>query len=123
MIRHDDRLLLGLSGGKDSLSLLHTLDHLKTYAPVSFSLGAATVDPQIDGFGPSSLKTYLAGLSVPYFYRSEPIMERARAHMDGDSFCSFCSCMRRGFCIPRRVSRAAMYWFLPTISTTWQNLS
>ncbi len=96
MIQHGDRLLLGLSGGKDSLSLLHTLIHLKTYAPVSFELGAATVDPQIEGFDPSPLKRYTAELGVPYFYRSEPIMTRAQSHMQGDSFCSFCSRMRRG---------------------------
>ncbi len=96
MIRDGDRLLLALSGGKDSLSLLHTLIYLRTYAPVSFDLGAATVDPQIEGFDPSPLQGYTAGLGVPYFYRSEPIMERAQTHMQGDSFCSFCSRMRRG---------------------------
>lgn len=96
MIRDGDRLLLGLSGGKDSLSLLHALIHLRTCAPVSFDLGAATVDPQIAGFDPSPLRPYTAELDVPYFYRSEPIMERARTHMHGDSFCSFCSRMRRG---------------------------
>jgi tRNA(Ile)-lysidine synthase TilS/MesJ len=96
MIRDGDRLLLGLSGGKDSLSLLHTLLYLRTYAPVSFVLGAATVDPQIEGFDPSPLQQYTAKLDVSYFYRSEPIMERAQTHMQGDSFCSFCSRMRRG---------------------------
>ena len=45
MIHNGDRLLLGLSGGKDSLSLLHVLRHLQTYAPVKFELAAATVDP------------------------------------------------------------------------------
>lgn len=96
MIGDGDRLLLALSGGKDSLSLLHTLIYLRTYAPVSFDLGAATVDPQIEGFDPSPLQQYTAELDIPYFYRSEPIMERAQTHMQGDSFCSFCSRMRRG---------------------------
>ncbi len=96
MIGDGDRLLLALSGGKDSLSLLHTLLYLRSYAPVSFDLGAATVDPQIEGFDPSPLQQYTAELGVPYFYRSEPIMERAQTHMQGDSFCSFCSRMRRG---------------------------
>ncbi len=96
MIRSGDRLLLGLSGGKDSLSLLHTLMHIRTYAPVPFDLGAATVDPQIDGFDPSPLQRYTAELDLPYIYCSEPIMERAQTQMRGDSFCSFCSRMRRG---------------------------
>jgi tRNA(Ile)-lysidine synthase TilS/MesJ len=96
MISDGDWLLLALSGGKDSLSLLHTLIYLRTYAPVSFDLGAATVDPQIDGFDPSPLQHYTAELDIPYVYCSEPIMARAQTHMQGDSFCSFCSRMRRG---------------------------
>ncbi len=96
MIEAGDRLLLGLSGGKDSLSLLHTLAHLRTCAPVDFELGAATVDPQIEGYDTSPLKTYVADLGIPYFFRSEPIAERARTQMRGDSFCSYCSRMRRG---------------------------
>jgi tRNA(Ile)-lysidine synthase TilS/MesJ len=96
MIRDGDRLLLGLSGGKDSLSLLQVLLHLQSYAPVHFELGAATVDPCIEGFDPSPLRGYMATLGVPYFYRRQDIEEQARTHMDGDSFCSYCSRMRRG---------------------------
>jgi tRNA 2-thiocytidine biosynthesis protein TtcA len=40
MIRDGDRILLGVSGGKDSLSLLQILQHLRTYAPVRFELAA-----------------------------------------------------------------------------------
>lgn len=40
MIREGDRILLGVSGGKDSLSLLHLLRHFRSYAPVRFELGA-----------------------------------------------------------------------------------
>jgi len=96
MIRDGDRLLLGLSGGKDSLSLLHVLLHLRSYAPVRFELAAATVDPCIEGFDPSPLKSYLAGLGVAYFYQRQDIEAQAHESMDGDSFCSYCSRMRRG---------------------------
>ncbi|RMD68767.1 MAG: tRNA 2-thiocytidine biosynthesis protein TtcA, partial [Gammaproteobacteria bacterium] len=85
MIREGDRLLLGLSGGKDSLSLLTLLDHLRRYAPVRFELAAATVDPQIEGFDPSPLKDYVPSLGIPYFYESQPILEQARACMQKDS--------------------------------------
>ena len=47
MIHDGDRLLLGVSGGKDSLALLQVLMHLKTYAPVQFELGVITVDPEL----------------------------------------------------------------------------
>jgi len=96
MIREGDRIMLGLSGGKDSLSLLHILKHLQTYAPVKFELAAMTVDPMIEGFHPEHLKPYLATLNIPYFFESQPIEEQARDHMQKDSFCSFCSRIKRG---------------------------
>ena len=65
MIREGDRILLGVSGGKDSLSLLLTLKHLQSYAPVRFELGVITVDPEVDGFDPSSLTGYYDKLGIP----------------------------------------------------------
>lgn len=96
MIRSHDRVLLGLSGGKDSLSLLQVLHHLQHKAPIPFTLGVATVDPQIEGFDPSPLKAYLRELGIPYYYCSQAIMQRALTTMRGDSFCAYCSRMRRG---------------------------
>jgi len=96
MIRPGDRVLLGLSGGKDSLSLLHVLMHLRNKAPVRFELGAATVDPQSPDYNPEPLKPYLALLGVPYHYESYPIVAQATKSMHGDSFCAFCSRLRRG---------------------------
>ena len=96
MIQPGDRVLLGLSGGKDSLSLLHILLHLKKHAPISFDVGAVTVDPQSDAYDPSPLIPYLKSLDIPYFYRSEPILTLANEHMTNKSFCAFCSRMKRG---------------------------
>jgi len=96
MIRDGDRVLLGLSGGKDSLSLLHMLAHFQRHAPIKFKLGAMTVDPQSGDFDPSSLVPYLESLGIDYFLVKEPILEMAENHMDGDSYCSFCSRMKRG---------------------------
>lgn len=96
MIRDGDRILLGVSGGKDSLSLLLVLRHLQTYAPVRFELGVITVDPQIEGFDPSPLTRYYAQLGVPWYYCTQPIMEEAKSRLDGDSFCAYCARMKRG---------------------------
>lgn len=96
MIKANDRILLGLSGGKDSLSLLHILLHFKRHAPISFDIGAVTVDPQSDAYDPSPLIPYLKKLEVPYFFQSEPILTLADKHMDNNSFCAFCSRMKRG---------------------------
>lgn len=96
MINNGDRILLGLSGGKDSLALLMILHHLSSYAPIKFDLAAATVDPEIDGFNPESLKDFLKTLGIPYFYQQQDIQTQAKSSMDGDSFCSFCSRMKRG---------------------------
>ncbi|MCP3871456.1 MAG: tRNA 2-thiocytidine biosynthesis protein TtcA [Gammaproteobacteria bacterium] len=96
MIRENDRVLIGVSGGKDSLGLLQILLHLKSYAPVRFELGVITVDPQVEGFDPSELQPYYEKLGVPYHYCQQPIMEQARQNMDRDSFCSYCSRMKRG---------------------------
>jgi len=96
MIRDQDRVLLGLSGGKDSLSLLHILHHFQRIAPIHFDLAAITVDPMIDGFDPSALEPWLAKLGIPWLYRREPILDRAMDHIDGDSYCSWCARMKRG---------------------------
>ena len=96
MIKEGDRILLGLSGGKDSLSLLHILRHFQRHAPIHFELAAMTVDPQSGEFDPSPLIPYLAALNIPYFYVKEPILEMADTHMSGDSYCSFCARIKRG---------------------------
>jgi tRNA 2-thiocytidine biosynthesis protein TtcA len=96
MIREGDRVMLGLSGGKDSLSLLHILRHLQRHAPIRFEVEAMTVDPEMESFRPEVLAGYMEGLGVPWHRVSQPIMEQAEAHMKGDSFCSWCARMKRG---------------------------
>lgn len=96
MIQEGDRILLGLSGGKDSLSLLHILYYFQQRAPVRFDLGAITVDPMAEDFDPSPMIPYLAELGVEYHYKREPIMEMAQKHMGKNSYCAFCSRIKRG---------------------------
>jgi tRNA(Ile)-lysidine synthase TilS/MesJ len=98
MIREGDRVLLGLSGGKDSLTLLHVLRHLQRHAPIDFEIGAITIDPMIPGFDPSVLKPYLEEMEIPYIYDAEPIADEAEKFIEDPSFsfCAFCSRMKRG---------------------------
>ena len=96
MIRSGDRILLGLSGGKDSLTLLQVLLHLRRHAPISFDLGVISVDPMVDGFDLGPLEPYVSSLGVPFFRIREPILERALDHMSGNSYCSWCARMKRG---------------------------
>ncbi|WP_407275662.1 tRNA 2-thiocytidine biosynthesis TtcA family protein [Halothiobacillus sp. DCM-1] len=96
MLRPGDRVLVGLSGGKDSLSLLHCLRFVQQRAPFAFELGAVTIDPMVGGFDPSPLVPYLAELGIPYFLVREDIVGLANEHMRGDSYCAFCARMKRG---------------------------
>jgi tRNA 2-thiocytidine biosynthesis protein TtcA len=96
MIHDGDRVLLGLSGGKDSLALLHLLIHFQRVAPIKFKIGAVTIDPQTGSFDPSPLIPYMESLGIEYFFCKEPIMSMAEAHLQGDSYCAFCARMKRG---------------------------
>ncbi len=96
MIREGDRILLGVSGGKDSLSLLQILMQLQSYSPVRFELGVITVDPEVEGFDPHTLTGYYSTIGVSWHYREQPIMEDAKTRMSGDSFCAYCARMKRG---------------------------
>nr|XP_018898965.1 PREDICTED: uncharacterized protein LOC109031724 [Bemisia tabaci] len=98
MIKDGDRVMVCLSGGKDSLSLLHTLHQFQYYAKskgISFKLGAATVDPGSSAYNPQPLIPYLKLLGVHYLYEKQPILEQA-ASVNCSSICSFCSRMKRG---------------------------
>ncbi|XP_065884795.1 uncharacterized protein [Dysidea avara] len=99
MIQDGDKVLVCLSGGKDSLSLLHTLHQYQYNAAskgVNFQLAAVTIDPQSVSYDPSPLIPYLAALKIPYFFEKQAILEQATNLPQCDSICSFCSRMKRG---------------------------
>jgi len=100
MIENGDRLLLGLSGGKDSLTLLHCLLAIKKKAPVNFTIACCTIDPLTPSFDPSPLIPYVESLGIEYHYiRSNIVEKAATAGKDGgevDSLCAFCARLKRG---------------------------
>lgn len=87
MINDGDRVLICLSGGKDSLSLLHTIHQYQFYARsknINFQLGAVTVDPGSDTYDPRPLIPYLKTLDVPYFYE-----EQSNLYQFSPELCSY----------------------------------
>ncbi len=100
MIKNGDRLLLGLSGGKDSLSLLHCLLEYRRKMPVNFDVEVCTIDPMTPSFDPSPLIPYVASLGLKYHYIRDDIISRASSSGQGGkmvkSLCAFCARMKRG---------------------------
>ena len=100
MIEEGDRLLLGLSGGKDSLSLLHGLLECKRKMPINFEIEVCTIDPMTPSFDPSPLIPYVESLGLKYHYIRDNIVNRANAAgKDGkivSSLCAYCARMKRG---------------------------
>jgi tRNA(Ile)-lysidine synthase TilS/MesJ/selenocysteine lyase/cysteine desulfurase len=100
MIKDGDRLLLGLSGGKDSLSLLHCLLEFQRKLPIRFEIDVCTIDPMTPSFDPSPLIPYVESLGLKYHYIRDDIVSRAsNAGNDGkmvSSLCAFCARMKRG---------------------------
>ena len=98
MVKPGDKLLIGLSGGKDSLSLLHILKAVQKSVPFKFEIAAATVNPETPEYDPSPLIDYMKELNIPYHMLCKPLIEMAKKHLNPKkpSICSFCSRMKRG---------------------------
>ncbi|MBQ3347492.1 MAG: tRNA 2-thiocytidine biosynthesis protein TtcA [Synergistaceae bacterium] len=93
MIQEGDNVAVGLSGGKDSLILLHALHDLQRRSPVHFSLAAITV--KLSGLDTSPLQSYCEALNVPYTIIEQDIIGIIH-ECNEKSPCSFCANMRRG---------------------------
>jgi len=97
LIANRDRVLVALSGGKDSWTLLHILQSLQKRAPVAFSLIAVTVHPGFPGFQTGLIEDYLRKRDIEYRIVPAPIHRLMLEKLGPDDTpCALCSRLKRG---------------------------
>jgi tRNA 2-thiocytidine biosynthesis protein TtcA len=91
-----DRILVGLSGGKDSYVLLHTLNRIREIAPFDFKLTAITID-SMTGIDYSLIAKHCEEHGIEHIWYKTPIMDILKENKrKNSSACGFCARMRRG---------------------------
>lgn len=96
MIEDGDHIAIGISGGKDSLTLLYALHGLKRFYPKKFTLSAITVDLGYEKFDTEPLRALCEELEVPYTVVKTDIAKILFEERKETNPCSLCAKMRKG---------------------------
>lgn len=96
MIEEGDKIAVGISGGKDSLTLLYALNALKRFYPKSFSIHAVTVDLGFKNLDLGQIEALCESLEVPYTIVKTDIADIIFNQRKESSPCSLCAKMRKG---------------------------
>jgi tRNA 2-thiocytidine biosynthesis protein TtcA len=97
LVEDGDRILVAVSGGKDSYGLLHVLLRLQARAPVDFELVAVNLDQGHPGYPAHVVEAHFRAVGVPYrMLREDTLSVVKRLVPEGGTYCSACSRLRRG---------------------------
>ena len=96
MIEEGDHIAVGISGGKDSLTLLYALHGLKRFYPKKFELSAVTVDLGYEKFDLTNIKKLCAEMDIPYKIVKTDIAKILFDERKETNPCSLCAKMRKG---------------------------